>query len=88
MILESFFSEDNVLSDEIKICNIFEFKSNESRAFRFLGTPGISTLSQELAFLIWVNYYKIARPRSNRVVSVIDPAEIIVITLHDFESEY
>ena len=88
MILVSFFLEDNVLSDEIKICYIFECQSNESPAFPFFGTPGISTLSQELAFLIWVNYYKIARPRSNRVVSVIDPAEIIVITLHDFESEY
>ena len=35
MILVSFFSEDNVLSDEIKICYIFEFQSNENRAFRF-----------------------------------------------------
>ena len=50
MILVSFFSEDNVLSDEIKICYIFEFKSNENQAFRFFffffwggggGTPGI-----------------------------------------------
>ena len=30
MILGSFFSEDNVLSDEIKICYIFD----ENRAFR------------------------------------------------------
>ena len=37
MILVSFFSEDNVLSDEIKICYIFEYQSNENRAFRFLG---------------------------------------------------
>ena len=36
MILVSFFSEDNVLSDEIKICYIFEYQSNENRAFRFL----------------------------------------------------
>ena len=35
MILVSFFSEDNVLSDEMKICYIFEFQSNENRAFRF-----------------------------------------------------
>ena len=35
MILVSFFSEDSVLSDEIKICDIFEFQSNENRAFRF-----------------------------------------------------
>ena len=35
MILVSFFSEDNVLSDEIKICYIFEFQSNENRVFRF-----------------------------------------------------
>ena len=40
MILVSFFSEDNVLSDEIKICYIFEYKNNENRAFRFFGTPG------------------------------------------------
>ena len=42
MILVSFFSEDNVLSDEIKICYIFEYQNNENRAFRFFGgTPGI-----------------------------------------------
>ena len=43
MILVSYFSEDNVLSDEIKICYIFEFQSNENRAFRvfFYRTPGI-----------------------------------------------
>ena len=28
MILVSFFSEDNVLSDEIKICFILEYQSN------------------------------------------------------------
>ena len=37
MILVSFFSEDIVLSDEIKICYIFEFQSNENGAFRFFG---------------------------------------------------
>ena len=37
MILVSFFSECNVLSDEIKICYIFTF----DRAFRLFGTPGI-----------------------------------------------
>ena len=42
MILVSFFLEDTVLSDEIKICYIFEYQSNENRAFRFFGgTPGI-----------------------------------------------
>ena len=35
MILVSFFSEDNVLSDKIKICYIFEYQSNENRAFHF-----------------------------------------------------
>ena len=39
MILVSFCSEDNALSDEIKICYIFEYQSNENRAFRFLGHP-------------------------------------------------
>ena len=48
MMLVSLFSEDNVLSDEIKICYIFEFQSNENRAFRFLGTPGIGLFSQGL----------------------------------------
>ena len=37
MILVSFSSEDNVLSDEIKICYIFEFQSNKNRAFCFFG---------------------------------------------------
>ena len=41
MILVSFFSEDNVLSVEIKICYIFEYQINENRVFRFFGTPGI-----------------------------------------------
>ena len=36
MILVSVFSEDNVLSDEIKIYYIFEYQSNENRAFRFI----------------------------------------------------
>ena len=31
MILVSFFLEENVLSDEIKICYIFEYQSNENR---------------------------------------------------------
>ena len=35
MILVSFFTEDNVLSDEIKICYIFEYQSKENWAFRF-----------------------------------------------------
>ena len=33
MILVSFFSEDNVSSDSY----IFEYQSNENRAFRFFG---------------------------------------------------
>ena len=45
MILVSFFSEDNVLSDEIKLCD-FEYQSNENQTFRsFFGTPGICDLS-------------------------------------------
>ena len=36
MILVSFFSEDNVLSDEIKLCYIFEFQSNKNQAFHFV----------------------------------------------------
>ena len=27
-----------------KLCYIFEYQSNEKRAFRFFGTPGISAL--------------------------------------------
>ena len=34
VILVSFFSEGNLaLTDEIKICNVFEYQSNENRAF-------------------------------------------------------
>ena len=36
MILVSFFSEDNVVFDEIKICYNFEYQSIENRAFPFL----------------------------------------------------
>ena len=41
MILVSFFSEDNVLSDEIKICYIFEYQSTKVERSAFWGTPGI-----------------------------------------------
>ena len=42
MILVSFLSEDNVSSDEIKVCYIFQFQSNEiERSAFFGGTPGI-----------------------------------------------
>ena len=41
MILVSFFSEDNALSDEIKICYIVEYQSNENQAFLFFGTPSL-----------------------------------------------
>ena len=37
MILASFFSEDNVLYDEIKTCYIFEYQRNDNRAFPLLG---------------------------------------------------
>ena len=47
MIVVSFLSEDNILSDEIKICYVFEFQSNENRAFRFFGTPGIGGIKIE-----------------------------------------
>ena len=36
MILVSLILEDNVWFDEIKICYIFEYQSNENRAFRFI----------------------------------------------------
>ena len=44
MILVTFNSEDNVLSDEIKICYIFYYQSNENRAFHFCWTPGIENV--------------------------------------------
>ena len=58
MILVSFFSEDNVLSDKIKICYIFEFQSNENRAFRFFGTAILMELTgktyiKSLISLLW-----------------------------------
>ena len=37
MILVSFFSEDNVLSDEIQICYILKYQSSKNWAFHFLG---------------------------------------------------
>ena len=37
MILVSFFSEDDALSEEFKLCYIFEYQSNENWAVRFLG---------------------------------------------------
>ena len=40
IILVSLFSEDNVQSDKIKTCYIFEYQSNENRT-SFGGTPGI-----------------------------------------------
>ena len=52
MILVSFFSEDNVLSDEIKICYIFEFQSNKNRALRFLGHP-VYSLSASKDYQVW-----------------------------------
>ena len=48
IIFVSFFSEDNVLSDDIKICYIFEYYSNTNRAFRFFGTPGIVASCENL----------------------------------------
>ena len=42
MIFVFFFSEDNILSDEIKKCYIFEYQSNKNRGFHFFGTPGIN----------------------------------------------
>ena len=45
MILVSFFSENNVLLDDIKMCYIFEYQSNENRTLRFFGTPGITELN-------------------------------------------
>ena len=53
MILVSFFSEDNALSDEIKICYIFEYLSNEKRLFRFFGTPGIYTVRLNKKFTLF-----------------------------------
>ena len=40
MILVSFFSEDNILSDDIKIYYIFEYQSNNKiERSAFLGHP-------------------------------------------------
>ena len=50
MILVSFFSEDNDLSDEIKLCYIFEYQSNKNLAFCFFGTPGI-TMDLDITYL-------------------------------------
>ena len=41
MILVSFFSEDDALSDEIKMCYIFNMKVTKIMRSAFFGTPGI-----------------------------------------------
>ena len=41
IILVSFFSEDNVLSDEIKICYIFYINGTKIERSAFFGTPDI-----------------------------------------------
>ena len=38
MILVSFFSKDNALSDEIKTCYFLGYENNENQAFRLFGT--------------------------------------------------
>ena len=45
MILVSFFSEDNALFDEIKICHIFEYESNKNLAFRFFGDTQYTSIA-------------------------------------------
>ena len=50
MILVSFFSEDNVSSDEIKICHIFEYESNKILVFRFLGGHPVETTVTNLEY--------------------------------------
>ena len=52
MILVIFFSEDNVLSDEIKICYIFAFQSNKNWEFHFFwDTQYMDKLSMDNEFL-------------------------------------
>ena len=41
MILVSFFLGYNIVSDEIKICYIFEYQIHENRVFFLLGHLGI-----------------------------------------------
>ena len=45
MILVSFFSEDNILSDETKMCYILNIKVKKIEHSTFLGTPGIGSES-------------------------------------------
>ena len=53
MILVSFFSEDNVLSDEIKICYILEYQSNKNLVFCFFWDTRYSFRKGQLLFC-WV----------------------------------
>ena len=63
MILVSFFSEDNALSDEIKICYTFEYQNNENRAFPLFGTPGIAQFRYLLSYvLIQMNWKEVKLP--------------------------
>ena len=60
MILVSFFSEDNVLYDEIKTCYIFEYQSNENRAFRFfLGHPVYTGWPKKTGQPMWTKFDQI-----------------------------
>ena len=60
MILVSFFSEDNVLSDESKYAIFFEYQSNENReAFRFWGDTRyihVYTLSKKKEIKIFFKF--------------------------------
>ena len=61
MILVSFFSEDSVLSDEIKICYIFDYQSNENQEFRLFWDTWYRVI------LISFSYWKYSQFRLSRI---------------------
>ena len=64
MILVSFFSEDNILSDEIKICYICEYQRNENRAFRFYWNTRYSAHVCHSVTLLALNHYYLSFNKS------------------------
>ena len=60
MILVWFFSENNVSSDEMKICYIVEYQSNENRAFRFCLDTRYKWMAKRFITFLLYSKFKVA----------------------------
>ena len=54
-ILVSFFSEDNVLSDQIKKSYIFQYQSNENWAFHFFWDTRYRAILEDLLYTLYIS---------------------------------